>query len=52
MPSKFEQLPALIRRGKTDAEGRGRLAYLSCETVRWLKVWLEHGGIEEGAVSC
>jgi hypothetical protein len=28
---------ALIRRGKTDAEGQGRMAYLSRETVRWLK---------------
>jgi integrase len=41
---------ALIRRGKTDAEGQGRVAYLSRETVRWLKVWLEHARIEEGAV--
>jgi integrase len=41
---------ALIRRGKTDAEGQGRVAYLSRETVRWLKVWLDHAGIEEGAV--
>lgn len=41
---------ALIRRGKTDAEGQGRLAYLSRETVRWLKVWLEHAEISEGAV--
>jgi integrase len=41
---------ALIRRGKTDAEGQGRVAYLSRETVRWLKVWLEHAEIEEGAV--
>jgi integrase len=41
---------ALIRRGKTDAEGQGRIAYLSRETVRWLKVWLEHGEIREGAV--
>jgi integrase len=41
---------ALIRRGKTDAEGRGRVAYLSRETVRWLKVWLENAGIEEGAL--
>jgi integrase len=41
---------ALIRRGKTDAEGQGRMAYLSRETVRWLKVWLEHAGVEEGAV--
>jgi integrase len=41
---------ALIRRGKTDVEGQGRAAYLSRETVKWLKVWLEHSGITEGAV--
>jgi integrase len=41
---------ALIRRGKTDAEGQGRVAYLSRETVRWLKVWMEHAGISDGAV--
>ena len=41
---------ALIRRGKTDAEGHGRVAYLSRETVRWLKVWLEHAEVIEGAV--
>ena len=41
---------ALVRRGKTDAEGQGRVAYLSRETVRWLKVWLEHAQITEGAV--
>jgi integrase len=41
---------ALIRRGKTDAEGQGRAAYLSRETVRWLKVWLEHAEITEGTV--
>src|SRR5271155_638780 len=41
---------ALIRRGKTDAEGQGRVAYLSRATVRWLNVWLEHAEIEEGAV--
>jgi integrase len=40
----------LIRRGKNDAEGQGRVAYLSRETVRWLRVWLEHAGISEGAV--
>jgi integrase len=43
---------ALIRRGKTDVEGQGRLAYLSRETVRWLKIWLEHAGIDDGAVFC
>jgi integrase len=41
---------ALIRRGKTDAEGQGRMAYLSRETVRWLKEWLERAGVEEGAI--
>jgi integrase len=41
---------ALIRRGKTDAEGQGRSAYLSREAVRWLKRWLESAGIDEGAV--
>ena len=41
---------ALIRRGKTDAEGQGRSAYLSRETVRWLKIWLEHAGINEGTL--
>ena len=41
---------ALIRRGKTDAEGQGRVAYLSRETVKWLKVWLERSGITERAV--
>jgi integrase len=41
---------ALIRRGKTDAEGQGRVVYLSRETVRWLKVWIKHAAIEDGAV--
>jgi integrase len=41
---------ALIRRGKTDADGQGRIAYLSRETVKWLRVWLEHSEIMEGAV--
>jgi integrase len=41
---------ALIRRGKTDTEGQGRSAYLSRETVRWLKLWLEQAGIDDKAV--
>jgi integrase len=41
---------ALIRRGKTDAEGQGRMAYLSRETCRWLKTWLGSAKIEEGAL--
>jgi hypothetical protein len=36
--------------GKTDAEGHGRSAYLSRETVRWLKIWLDHAGISEGTL--
>ena len=41
---------ALIRRGKTDAEGQGRVAYLSRETVKWVEVWLDHSSITEGVV--
>jgi integrase len=41
---------ALIRRGKTDAEGQGRVAYLSRATVKWLKIWLEHSAITEGTI--
>jgi integrase len=41
---------ALIRRGKTDPQGQGRAAYLSRETCRWLRVWLDHAAIKEGAV--
>jgi integrase len=41
---------ALIRRGKTDAEGQGRVAYLSRESVRWLKSWMARAGIDDGAV--
>src|ERR1700690_1994090 len=41
---------ALILRGKTDAEGQGRVAYLSRETVKWLKIWLEHAKIAEGPI--
>src|ERR1700722_11397901 len=38
---------ALIRRSKTDAEGQGRVAYLSRETVKWLKIWLEDAKIRD-----
>ena len=41
---------AFIRRGKTDAEGQGRVAYLSRETVKWLKIWLERTNISEGLI--
>jgi integrase len=41
---------ALIRRGKADAEGQGRVAYLSRETVKWLRIWLDHAKIAEGPI--
>jgi hypothetical protein len=41
---------ALIRRGKADTDVQGRVAYLSRETVRWLKAWIERAGIREGMV--
>ncbi len=41
---------ALIRRGKTDAEGQGRAAYLSRETIKWLKIWVGRGKITEGRI--
>jgi hypothetical protein len=47
-PNGAGQAP--IRRGKSDAEGQGRVAYLSRETVKWLKVWREHTEVEMGAV--
>jgi integrase len=40
----------LIRRSKTDQAGEGSTGYLSRETVRWLQIWLDHAGIEEGAI--
>jgi integrase len=41
---------ALVRRGKTDAGGQGRVAYLSRKTVKWLKIWLDHAKISEGPI--
>lgn len=40
----------LIRRSKTDKAGQGASAYLSRETVRYLKMWLKSAGIQEGAI--
>jgi integrase len=41
---------ALIRRSKTDQAGEAASAYLSAETVRWLKLWLESAQFTEGAL--
>jgi len=40
----------LIRRSKTDQAGEGSLAYLSPDTVAYLRVWLRASGISRGAV--
>jgi integrase len=40
----------LIRRSKTDQAGEGSVAYLSPDTVAYLKAWLRVSGIKRGAV--
>jgi integrase len=40
----------LIRRSKTDQAGEGSVAYLSPDTVAYLKAWLRASGITKGAV--
>jgi len=40
----------LIRRSKTDQAGEGHVAYLSRQTVGFLKAWLKAAGIKEGPV--
>jgi integrase len=40
----------IIRRSKTDQAGEGSLAYLSLDTVAYLRVWLKASGIRSGAV--
>ena len=38
----------LVRRGKTDAEGRGEIVYLARDTVALVRTWLDRGGIADG----
>ncbi len=40
----------IIRRSKTDQAGEGSVAYLSPDTVAYLRVWLRVSGISSGAV--
>jgi integrase len=40
----------LIRRSKTDQAGEGHVAYLSRQTVGYLKAWLKAAGTKEGPV--
>ena len=38
----------LVRRSKTDGEGRGELLYLACDTAGMVRAWLECSGISGG----
>ena len=38
----------LVRRSKTDGEGRGACLYLARDTTGLVRAWLERGGISEG----
>jgi integrase len=40
----------LIRRSKTDQAGEGAKGYLSQQTIRWLRIWLESATIKDGAL--
>ncbi|MCY4430180.1 MAG: tyrosine-type recombinase/integrase [Rhodospirillales bacterium] len=48
----FVEMPGdatlLVRRSKTDTEGRGEMGYLACDTVRLVRTWLERSGVTEG----
>ena len=48
----IEEIPGyatlLVRRAKTDPEGRGAAVYLARDTVALVRAWLEHSGIEKG----
>ena len=38
----------IVRRSKTDGEGKGRLLYLARDTVGMVRAWLDRAGIAEG----
>ena len=38
----------LVRRSKTDSEGRGAVAYLAKDTVALVRAWLDRSGITDG----
>jgi len=52
LPDFIEEVPGygtlLVRRAKTDAEGRGATVYLARDTVALVRAWLERSGIEDG----
>ena len=38
----------LVRRGKTDVEGRGAMVYLAPDTVALVRAWLARAGVSDG----
>ena len=38
----------LVRRSKTDGEGRGEILYLAPDTVRLVRTWLGRSGVADG----
>ena len=52
VPDLLEELPGdgslLVRRSKTDGEGRGEIAWVGRDTVRLVHAWLDRAGIAEG----
>ena len=38
----------LVRRSKTDSEGRGEIVWVGSDTVRLVRTWLDRGGIVDG----
>ena len=48
----LEEMPAyaslLVRRSKTDGEGRGEIVYVARDSVRLVRAWLARAGIADG----
>ena len=42
----------LVRRSKTDCEGKGEVVWIGADTVRLVRVWLDRAGIGEGMLFC
>ena len=38
----------LVRRSKTDGEGRGEIVWVGADTMRLLRAWLDRAGIADG----
>ena len=52
VPDLLEELQGdgslLVRRSKTDCEGRGEIVWVGRDTVRLVRAWLDRGGISDG----